>query len=122
MKLVIIESPYKGDVERNKLYLRACIRDCINRGESPYASHRMLTDALDDTDPVERAIGIKAGLSWRNAHMPIRDGDGTVIGYTKVCHIFYVQVGKESRGTKPKPRHASDERFLRRCSRETDEP
>jgi hypothetical protein len=25
----------------------------------------MLTDALDDTNPVERAIGIKAGLAWR---------------------------------------------------------
>lgn len=94
VKLVIIESPYKGNVSLNERYLRACIRDCINRGESPYASHRMLTDALDDTDPVERAIGIKAGLSWRNAHMPIRDSDGTVIGYTKVCHIFYVDLGK----------------------------
>lgn len=64
MKLVIIESPYAGDVERNLRYLRECLRDSVARGESPYASHRMLTDALDDTIPTEREAGIKAGLAW----------------------------------------------------------
>lgn len=93
MKLVIIESPYKGDVPRNKRYLRSCIRDCINRGESPYASHRMLTDALDDNNPVERAVGIKAGLAWRHARTPIRSSDGDIIGYKPVTHIFYVDLG-----------------------------
>lgn len=62
---VIIESPYAGDVARNKAYLQRCIRDCIARGESPYASHQMLTDALDDTNPAEREQGIKAGFAWR---------------------------------------------------------
>jgi hypothetical protein len=65
MKLVVIESPYAGDVARNLAYLDACIRDCIARGESPYASHKMLTTALDDTKPDERAAGIAAGLCWR---------------------------------------------------------
>jgi hypothetical protein len=96
MKLVIIESPYRGDnykdLERNKRYLRACIRDCINRDESPYASHRMLTDALDDTNPVERAVGIKAGLAWRNACTPIRNSDGTVIGWDEVYVAFYIDL------------------------------
>lgn len=64
MRRVIIESPYRGDVERNKRYLQACIRDCIRRGESPYASHQMLTDALDDEDPEQRAVGIAAGYEW----------------------------------------------------------
>lgn len=64
MRRVIIESPFAGDVETNKLYLRACIRDCIRRGETPYASHRMLTDALDDDDPEEREAGINAGYAW----------------------------------------------------------
>ena len=79
MRLVIIESPYKGknweDLERNKRYLRACIRDCINRDESPYASHRLLTDALDDTNPIERAVGIKAGLAWRHARQAVLHDD-----------------------------------------------
>lgn len=71
MRLVIIESPYRAatvsDAERNKLYLQDCIRDCLRRGESPYASHQMLTDALDDQDDAERRIGIAAGLEWWRA-------------------------------------------------------
>lgn len=99
MKLVIIESPYKGnnwnDLERNKLYLRSCIRDCINRNESPYASHRMLTDALDDRNPVERVAGIQAGLAWRHVRQPVFDGapDGYVLKYNLVCHVFYIDLG-----------------------------
>lgn len=64
-KLVIVESPFAGDVERNKRYLERCLRDCIGRGESPYASHKMLTDCLDDTDPDERRMGIEAGFAWK---------------------------------------------------------
>ena len=45
MRLVILESPYAGDLVRNAEYLSACIRDCIARQESPYASHRMLTES-----------------------------------------------------------------------------
>jgi hypothetical protein len=87
MRLVIIESPYKGDVTRNLRYLRACIRDCISRGESPYASHRMLTDALDDDDPGERELGITAGLAWRKATWDDQDGTHRVIP------VFYLDLG-----------------------------
>ena len=52
------------DFARNLVYLQAAIRDCIDRGESPYASHRMLTEALDDGDPVQRKLGIEAGFVW----------------------------------------------------------
>ncbi len=62
-KPIIIESPYAGDVEKNQRYLNACIRDAVlNHGETPYASHRMLTGALDDLNKEEREIGISAGL------------------------------------------------------------
>lgn len=64
MRLVVLESPYAGDVERNLRYAAQCVHDCIRRGETPYASHIMLTQALDDTDPQERAQGIAAGLEW----------------------------------------------------------
>lgn len=63
-KRVIIESPYAGDLERNRKYLNRAIRDCASRGESPYASHMMLTEALDDTDYHERLAGINLGLAW----------------------------------------------------------
>ena len=39
MKLVVVESPYAGDVETNVRYARAAIRDCLMRGEAPFASH-----------------------------------------------------------------------------------
>ncbi len=78
MKRVIVESPFKGDLERNKRYLESCLRDCIMRGESPYASHKMLTDCLDDDKPEERQLGIEAGFAWK------QDADFTV---------FYVDLG-----------------------------
>ena len=65
MKRVQLESPYGGDIERNKRYLQACIRDCLNREETPYASHQMLTDALRDSDTEQRQWGIAAGFAMR---------------------------------------------------------
>jgi hypothetical protein len=69
MRRVIIESPFAGATPelaaRNLKYLRAAILDCVRREESPYASHRMLTDALNDAEPNERALGIEAGFAWR---------------------------------------------------------
>lgn len=67
MKLVILESPYAGDVEANIKFARACMRDCLLRGEAPIASHLLYTQpgVLDDSIPSERAHGIAAGLAWR---------------------------------------------------------
>lgn len=67
MRRVIIESPFKGDLTRNQLYLRDCLRDAIFRGESPYASHAILPGPLDDTNPAERDLGIRAGYAWWSA-------------------------------------------------------
>jgi hypothetical protein len=68
MKLVIIESPYAGDVETNVAYARACMRDSLNRGEAPIASHLLYTQPgiLRDEVPEERQWGIDAGLAWRS--------------------------------------------------------
>lgn len=71
MTPTIVESPFRGEsgseeeYARNRRYLERCLRDCIDRGETPYASHKMLTDCLDDTVPEEREKGIEAGLVWR---------------------------------------------------------
>lgn len=68
-RLVILESPYAGDVQTNLDYGRAAMRDALLRGESPMASHLLFTQprVLDDTDPEERARGIAAGLAWGSA-------------------------------------------------------
>ena len=64
-KPVIVESPYAGDIERNKLYLEQCMRDCLlNHNEAPYASHKLYTDVLDDDINNERDVGIQAGFAW----------------------------------------------------------
>lgn len=63
---VIIESPYAGVIDRNERYARACMKDCLERGEAPFASHLLYTQdgVLDDSDPIEREWGIEAGLIW----------------------------------------------------------
>lgn len=67
MRLVIVESPYAGDIESNVLYARRAVRDALLRGESPIASHLLYTQPgiLDDSIPAERQLGIDAGLAWR---------------------------------------------------------
>ena len=67
MRLVILESPFAGDVQRNIEYARMCVRDSLLRGEAPIASHLLYTQRgiLDDDIASERALGIEAGLSWR---------------------------------------------------------
>jgi hypothetical protein len=67
MRLVIIESPYAGDIEANVEYARAAMRDSLNRGEAPIASHLLYTQPgiLIDEVPEERQWGIDAGLAWR---------------------------------------------------------
>lgn len=79
MRLVVVESPFAGrhgaacrclpcwfDVERNKRYARALLRESLLRGEAPIASHLLYTQerVLDDTVGAEREMGIEAGLLW----------------------------------------------------------
>ncbi len=66
MKLVILESPYAGDVKSNIKYARECIKDCLMRNEAPFASHLLYTQEgiLDDNVIEERQYGIDAGLEW----------------------------------------------------------
>ena len=65
-RLVILESPYAGDVERNTAYARRAMSDCLKRGEAPFASHLLYTQpgVLRDDVAEERRLGIHAGLAW----------------------------------------------------------
>lgn len=70
MRRVIVESPYAGEtpeeIDRNIRYARACVRDCLERGEAPFASHLLYTQpgVLNDSVPEERQRGIDAGFVW----------------------------------------------------------
>lgn len=66
IKLVIVESPYSGDVDDNIRYARACIADCLRRGEAPFASHLLYTQdgVLRDDVASEREWGMQAGWEW----------------------------------------------------------
>lgn len=66
--LVILESPYRGQTLRedlrNVLYARRALKDCIDLGEAPIASHLLFPQILNDHKPEERALGIEAGTAW----------------------------------------------------------
>lgn len=73
MKLVIVESPYAGrtgfkwfDRYLNVRYARKCMKDCLNRGEAPYASHLLYTQlgVLNDSFAEQRLLGMRAGHQW----------------------------------------------------------
>ncbi len=79
MRLVVIESPYGRNpdgsiasartIERNVTYLRACMADCLRRGEAPIASHALYVQpgVLDEGKPEERRKGMMAGWAWHAA-------------------------------------------------------
>lgn len=64
--LVMIESPYAGDIDTNVKYARLCVRDSVLLGEAPFASHLLYTQSgiLLDTIPAERKLGIESGFAW----------------------------------------------------------
>jgi len=80
MKLVIIESPYAGEIFLNTTYARRALRDSLERGEAPLASHLLYTQdgVLLEVLPSERRWGIDAGLAWRSV---------------AELHVFYIDLG-----------------------------
>lgn len=76
---VVVESPFagktEGETQTNVAYARACIRDCLLRGEAPFASHLLYTQdgVLDDGSKAQRDLGIEAGLAF------VRFAEATVV-------------------------------------------
>ncbi len=66
MKRVVLESPFAGNIAANVQFARACVRDCLKKGDAPIASHLLYTQPgiLADEIPDERVIGIAAGHEW----------------------------------------------------------
>jgi len=71
MKRVFLITPYRawcgGTRQENLDYLDRCIIDCLGRGETPYAPHKIFPGALDDHDAKDRELGIRAGQAWLGA-------------------------------------------------------
>lgn len=65
---IILESPYAGETQeevlKNTLYAQRCLKDSLDRGEAPFASHLLYTQVLDDNNPDERKQGMEAGQVW----------------------------------------------------------
>jgi len=58
MKLVSLQSPYAGDINRNTEYAWRALHHSIMLGEAPFASHLLYGLLLDDSNPHERKIGL----------------------------------------------------------------
>lgn len=71
--LVAVISPcWAPDEARWKIhesYCRAAMRDCLGRGEYPFASHMMLafSSVLDDRAALDRRLGMDCGAAWEAA-------------------------------------------------------
>ena len=74
---VVIESPHSGtpaQMKRDMQYAICAMRDCLRRGEAPFASHFLYTHAPtavcgagndnEQTVYVGRKAAIEAGLAW----------------------------------------------------------
>src|SRR4051812_49131337 len=68
MRRVIIESPFRGKNQAERLrtigYLNRCLRDSLLRGEAPFASHGLYPGPLDEDRTEERELGIEAAFAW----------------------------------------------------------
>ena len=80
---VIIESPYRAllppedktpeyvqtlrrqaILEENLYYARRCLSHSLAEGESPFASHLLYTQVLDDTVAAQRELGLTLASAW----------------------------------------------------------
>lgn len=63
MKTAYICSPYSGDIKRNKAYARELTLKAIKDGYAPITPHLYITECLNDKEPLERDLGLNAGLA-----------------------------------------------------------
>ena len=61
--MIYVCSPFRGDTENNVKFARECCKKVLNAGLIPYAPHLFFPQFLNDNDPIERELGLHAGLS-----------------------------------------------------------
>lgn len=58
--IIVMESPFAGGFGVD--YARSCMEELLREGHTPFPSHLLYTQVLDDDLPEERDLGIEAGL------------------------------------------------------------
>jgi hypothetical protein len=97
-KYTFIETPFMGknwsEIKRNHNYTKACVSDCLQRGEIPYASHLFFTQRgiLDDRVAEERMKGIMAGKDIEEGITIASKYDAKIY----VCTAIYTDLGISS--------------------------
>ncbi len=76
-KRVFICSKYAGDIEHNVRIALALCRMAVDAGLTPFAPHLLYTRFLDDSDPIQRDLGISLGLRFMES-----------------CDVVWVYVGE----------------------------
>lgn len=61
--IVIVESPFRGDLVKNVLYADCLMFDSIERGEIPMLGHLLYPRVLDDDFEEDRALGIECHIA-----------------------------------------------------------
>jgi hypothetical protein len=95
-RLLVIESPYAGDVAANVQFCENVCRYAVEQGYAPLASHLFYTRFLDDAVPEQRADGIECGLAWASASAAdiwfcLRPGEQLSKGMEYARHRYIVQ-------------------------------
>jgi hypothetical protein len=73
MRHCIVLSPYSGTTTEASQYARyrdECLEELLRAGYAPFASHAIYPQVLDDSNPEERELGMKAGCAVYAAMLP----------------------------------------------------
>ena len=95
MKLVVIESPYAGNIDNNTRYFNECMIDCFKRGEAPFGSHGIYPNVLNENSPCGRKLGIESGYAWGEKAdiVAVYQDFGISSGMQKAIE-YYMELGK----------------------------
>lgn len=81
---IFICSPYRGDVEANTELACKAAREVMRQGYLPIAPHIYFTRFLDDSDELERDLGIRGGIELlKHCDFMLQVGDRVTEGMDK---------------------------------------
>ena len=91
IRFVFILSPFQGGFKfLNEDYAKRALKDSLDRGEIPFASHLLYPQVLDDDLPKEREVGLKCEEEWIDAVLSYAKQD---LGQIEVIFAVYYDHG-----------------------------